>query len=42
MVWRKSSPLARQLHQISEAVCLSAGKTRQRPVTQPALRSIKA
>ena len=41
MVWRKSSPLARQLHQISEAVCLSAGKTRQRPVTQPALR-IKA
>jgi LysR family transcriptional regulator, hydrogen peroxide-inducible genes activator len=41
MVWRKSSPLARQLHQISEAVCLSAGKTRQRSVTQPALR-IKA
>src|SRR6201995_4635287 len=30
MVWRKSSPLARQLRQISEAVCLSAGKTRQR------------
>jgi LysR family transcriptional regulator, hydrogen peroxide-inducible genes activator len=42
MVWRKSSPLARQLHQISEAVCLSAGKTRQRPVSEPALRSIKA
>jgi LysR family transcriptional regulator, hydrogen peroxide-inducible genes activator len=38
MVWRKSSPLARQLHQISEAVCLSAGKTRQRPVSEPALR----
>jgi LysR family hydrogen peroxide-inducible transcriptional activator len=42
MVWRKSSPLARQLHQISEAVCLSAGKTRQRPVSEPALRSSKA
>jgi LysR family hydrogen peroxide-inducible transcriptional activator len=28
MVWRRSSPLARQLQQISEAVCLSAGKTR--------------
>jgi len=24
MVWRKTSPLARQLMQISEAVCLSA------------------
>jgi LysR family transcriptional regulator, hydrogen peroxide-inducible genes activator len=31
MVWRKTSPLARQLLQISEAVCLSAGKTRRRP-----------
>jgi LysR family hydrogen peroxide-inducible transcriptional activator len=30
MVWRKTSPLARQLQQISEAVCLSAGKTRSR------------
>lgn len=30
MVWRKSSPLARQLEQISEVVCLSAGKTRGR------------
>jgi len=28
MVWRKTSPLARQLLQISEVVCLSAGKTR--------------
>src|SRR6201994_1174550 len=27
MVWRKTSPLARQLAQISEVVCLSAGKT---------------
>ena len=42
MVWRKSSPLARQLYQISEAVCLSAGKIRQRPVSEPALRRIKA
>jgi LysR family transcriptional regulator, hydrogen peroxide-inducible genes activator len=31
MVWRKTSPLARQLLQISEAVCLSAGKARRRP-----------
>jgi LysR family transcriptional regulator, hydrogen peroxide-inducible genes activator len=30
MVWRKTSPLARQLTQISEVVCLSAGKTRGR------------
>src|ERR1700744_4042990 len=33
MVWRKTSPLARQLRQISEAVCLSAGKTRSRSTT---------
>ncbi len=31
MVWRRTSPLARQLQQISEVVCLSAGKTRRRP-----------
>jgi len=42
MVWRKSSPLARQLEQISEAVCLSAGKIRHRPASEPALRGIKA
>ena len=30
MVWRKTSPLARQLTQISEVVCLSAGKSRAR------------
>src|SRR5579862_7282009 len=30
MVWRKTSPLARQLLQISEVVCLSAGKDRLR------------
>jgi LysR family hydrogen peroxide-inducible transcriptional activator len=28
MVWRKTSPLARQLLQISEVVCLAAGKPR--------------
>jgi LysR family hydrogen peroxide-inducible transcriptional activator len=30
MVWRKTSPLARQLVQISEVVCLAAGKPRGR------------
>jgi LysR family hydrogen peroxide-inducible transcriptional activator len=30
MVWRKTSPLARQLLQISEVVCQSAGKVRRR------------
>ena len=29
MVWRKTNPLARQLLQISEVVCLSAGKVRE-------------
>ena len=42
MVWRKSSPLARQLQQISEAVCLSAGKARLRSASQPAPRRVKA
>ena len=40
MVWRKSSPLARQLQQISEVVCLSAGKARTRSVSEPTLRSV--
>jgi LysR family hydrogen peroxide-inducible transcriptional activator len=35
MVWRKTSPLARQLLQISEVVCLSAGKARMRLATAP-------
>src|ERR1700758_3222425 len=30
MVWRRSSPLARQLQQISEVVCVSAGKAGKR------------
>jgi LysR family hydrogen peroxide-inducible transcriptional activator len=39
MVWRKTSPLARQLLQISEVVCLSAGKVRARHVPGPSARS---
>jgi LysR family hydrogen peroxide-inducible transcriptional activator len=31
MIWRRTSPLARQLMQIAEAVCLSAGALRERP-----------
>ena len=38
MVWRKTSPLARQLQQISEVVCLSAGKTRGRQTATAASR----
>ena len=41
MVWRKTSPLARQLTQISEVVCLSAGKARGRN-TNGAARSQRA
>jgi len=33
MVWRKTSPLARQLMQISEVVCLAAGKPHERQAT---------
>lgn len=38
MVWRKTTPLARQLRQISDVVCLSAGKARARHVGGPSLR----
>jgi LysR family hydrogen peroxide-inducible transcriptional activator len=38
MVWRRTSPLARQLRQISEVVCLSAGKTRGRQAAVAASR----
>src|SRR6516165_628176 len=34
MVWRSTNPLARQLLQISEVVCLSAGKVRGRSASQ--------
>src|ERR1700761_7344693 len=40
MVWRKTSPLARQLHQISEVVCLAAGKTYARQANAPATRRL--
>jgi LysR family transcriptional regulator, hydrogen peroxide-inducible genes activator len=42
MVWRKTSPLARQLLQISEVVCLSAGKVRGRHTTGPSSRNPRA
>jgi LysR family hydrogen peroxide-inducible transcriptional activator len=38
MVWRRTSPLARQLQQISDVVCLAAGKARKRQASV-ALRS---
>jgi LysR family transcriptional regulator, hydrogen peroxide-inducible genes activator len=39
MIWRKTSPLARQLLQISEVVCLSAGKVRGRQTTGASSRN---
>jgi LysR family hydrogen peroxide-inducible transcriptional activator len=39
MVWRRTSPLARQLQQISEVVCLSAGKPRKRQAAVASSRS---
>jgi LysR family transcriptional regulator, hydrogen peroxide-inducible genes activator len=40
MVWRKTSPLARQLVQISDVVCLAAGKTRGQQASAPVLRGV--
>jgi LysR family transcriptional regulator, hydrogen peroxide-inducible genes activator len=42
MVWRKTSPLARQLQQISEVVCIAAGKPRGRRATAVAARNARA
>jgi len=42
MVWRKTSPLARQLQQISEVVCLAAGKANEQPVKASTLRRLTA
>lgn len=42
MVWRKTSPLARQLLQISDVVCLAAGKKRARPLNELASRRVTA
>jgi LysR family transcriptional regulator, hydrogen peroxide-inducible genes activator len=38
MVWRKTSPLARQLMQISEVICLSADTLRKQRASGPASR----
>jgi LysR family hydrogen peroxide-inducible transcriptional activator len=42
MVWRKTSPLARQLQQISEVVCIAAGKPRGRRATDMPARNARA
>ncbi|MBV9461333.1 MAG: LysR family transcriptional regulator [Bradyrhizobium sp.] len=42
MVWRKTSPLARQLQQISDVVCIAAGKARSRRTAVVAARSARA
>jgi LysR family hydrogen peroxide-inducible transcriptional activator len=42
MVWRKTSPLARQLLQISEVVCLAAGKPREARTAGSSARHPKA
>jgi LysR family hydrogen peroxide-inducible transcriptional activator len=41
MVWRKTSPLARQLLKISEIVCLSAGKASPRRANGSSPRSLR-
>jgi len=38
MVWRRTTPLARQLMQISDAVCLSAQALREPPAPRPSTR----
>ena len=38
MVWRKTSPLARQLLQISEVICLSADTLRKQRIAGPSTR----
>jgi LysR family transcriptional regulator, hydrogen peroxide-inducible genes activator len=42
MVWRKTSPLSGQLQQISEVVCLAAGKTRGKRPTVSSPRHARA
>jgi LysR family transcriptional regulator, hydrogen peroxide-inducible genes activator len=41
MIWRKTSPLARQLLQISEVVCLSAGALREQHTSGDRHRAIE-
>jgi LysR family transcriptional regulator, hydrogen peroxide-inducible genes activator len=33
MIWRKTSPLAKQLLQFSEVVCLAAGAKKRNPAS---------
>ena len=42
MVWRNTSPLASQLLQISEVICLSAGALREQPTPASSSRKIRA
>jgi LysR family transcriptional regulator, hydrogen peroxide-inducible genes activator len=42
MVWRKTSPLASQLLQISEVICLSAGALREQHAPGPSTRKARA
>jgi LysR family hydrogen peroxide-inducible transcriptional activator len=42
MVWRKTSPLARQLRQISEVVCLSADALRKRRTKGTSSRDLRS
>jgi LysR family hydrogen peroxide-inducible transcriptional activator len=42
MVWRKTSPLAGQLMQISEVICLSAGALREQHSPAPSSRKVRA
>ena len=42
MVWRKTSPLAAQLQQISEVVCLAADALREQRKAKPAPRKARA
>jgi LysR family hydrogen peroxide-inducible transcriptional activator len=42
MVWRKTSPLARQLLQISEVVCLAAGRASRRQANGVTPRGLRA
>jgi LysR family hydrogen peroxide-inducible transcriptional activator len=42
MVWRKTSPLAGQLMQISEVICLSAGALREQHSPASSSRKVRA
>ena len=42
MIWRKTSPLARQLRHLSEVVCLSAATLRRRHSTETSSRKLQS